>query len=268
VKYSLPTQATKPHEKPVQTSYRELEQSFGSRSSSPDVRIPCTTTPVDYRSLDAVELIRACAEHGEAAAWCEFIHRFQRVIATVAYRVARKWGENAQQVVADVVQETYLKLCSDHARILLEFRPSHPDAIFGFLKVVAANVANDHFRRLHSGKRGGDVTRPLGHAEAAASADSLGHPANVERAMLMAKIDSCLRAEVPAATRERDCTIFWLHHRQGLTAKEIAALPSIGLSVKGVESTLYRLLRLVRGHLVETSCPSSERTRRELGEGF
>ena len=207
---------------------------------------------MDYASLTSAELLRGCAEEGNAAAWQEFIHRFQRVIATVAYRVARRWGENAPAVVDDLVQETYLKLAADRARILREFQASHPDAIFGFLKVLATNVANDHFKRLHTGKRGGDVVQPLENAERIAAGGGPGDPAGIERALLLQEVDSCLRAQTPPETRERDCTIFSLYYRQGLTAKEIAALPSISLSVKGVESTLHRLTQLVRSHLVET----------------
>jgi RNA polymerase sigma-70 factor (ECF subfamily) len=204
---------------------------------------------VDYASLTAVELVRACAEHGDAAVWQEFIYRFQRVIATVAYRIARRWGEDAPGVVDDLVQETYLKLYSDRGRILRGFEASHPDAIYGFLKVVAANVATDHFKRLHAGKRGGDFVGPFESAErTAGSSDAAG----VERALLIQEVDSCLLAEAPAETRERDFTIFSLYFKQGLTAKEIAALPSIALSVKGVESTLHRLVLLVRSRLVET----------------
>ena len=170
----------------------------------------------------------------------------------VAYRVARRWGENAPGIVDDLIQETYIKLCSDKVRILREFQASHPDSIFGFLKVLATNVANDHFKRLHTGKRGGDVIQPLEQSERTAIAGGPGDPASIERALLIHEVDSCLRAQAPPDTRERDCTIFSLYYRQGLTAKEIAALPSINLSVKGVESTLHRLTQLVRSHLVET----------------
>lgn len=206
--------------------------------------------------MTPVELVRACAEQGNAAAWQEFIHRFQRVIATVAYRVACRWGENDPAVVDDLVQETYLKLYSDGARILREFEAPHPGAIYGFLKVLAANVATDHFKRLHTSKRGGGSG--LLAAERAAE-NIAGEPAEVERALLIGEIDSCLRAKAPAETRERDCTIFSLYYRHGLTAKEIAALPSIQLGTKGVESTLHRLVQLVKSHLAE---------RRKGREGF
>jgi hypothetical protein len=45
--------------------------------------------------------------------------------------------------------------------------------------------------------------------------------------------------------QERDRTIFWLRHRQGLTASEIAAIPSIGLTTEGVESVLLRLETMI-----------------------
>jgi DNA-directed RNA polymerase specialized sigma24 family protein len=43
--------------------------------------------------------------------------------------------------------------------------------------------------------------------------------------------------------------IFWLYYKRGLTTKEIAGLPFINLSVKGVESTLHRLVQLLRSQL-------------------
>ena len=214
------------------------------------VTIPSTTA--DYATVPASGLIRACAD-GEAAAWLEFIRRFHRLIAITASRAARRWGESSPAVVDDLAQETYLKLCDDGARVLCEFDSSHPDAIFGFLKVLTANVANDYFKRLHAGKRGGaQASEPLEDADRAASAAGPASPESIERAVLLDEVDACLRAVAPADTQERDRTIFWLYYRQGLTAKEIVELPSVGLSLKGVESTLHRLTQLVRAHLVET----------------
>jgi hypothetical protein len=37
-----------------------------------------------------------------------------------------------------------------------------------------------------------------------------------------------------------------MYYEQGYTAKEISFLPSVGLTVKGVESTLLRLTRFIR----------------------
>jgi len=212
-------------------------------------KIPCTTT--DYTTVPVPTLIRACVDE-KAAAWQEFIRRFNRIIAITSYRAARRWAEGSPEVVDDLTQETYLKLCADDARVLREFDSPHPDAIFAFLKVVTANVANDYFKRIHAGKRGGNhVNETLEDAERSGSAVGPSSPASVERAVLLSEVDACLCAVAPADTQERDRTIFWLYYRQGLTAKEIVELPFIDLTLKGVESTLHRLTQLVRTHLVE-----------------
>src|SRR5882762_3456204 len=134
------------------------------------VRAKTPTPMVDYRTAPASDLIRACVD-GKAAAWQEFIRRFNRIIAITSYRAARRWGEDSPAVVDDLTQETYLKLCADDARVLREFDSPHPDAIFAFLRVVTANVANDYFKRVHAGKRGGNhVDEPLEDAERTGSA--------------------------------------------------------------------------------------------------
>jgi RNA polymerase sigma-70 factor (ECF subfamily) len=167
--------------------------------------------------------------------------------------VARRWGEDSLEVVDDLTQETYLKLCVNNGHALRDFASAHQDAIFAFLKVVAASVANDYFKRLQAGKRGGgQVHKPLEGAEPTDSSAGLADHESVERDLLLKEVDRCLCAIAPMATQERDRTIFWLYYRQGMTAREIAQLPSLGLSLKGVESTVYRLTQLVRTHLVKT----------------
>jgi RNA polymerase sigma-70 factor (ECF subfamily) len=231
------------------------------------VRAKAPTPEVAYTTVPASELIHACVD-GQAAAWQEFIRRFNRIIAITSYRAARRWGEDCPAVVDDLTQETYLKLCADDALVLREFDSPHLDAIFGFLKVVTANVANDHFKRLQAGKRGGSqVYKPLEDAERTGGAASPASPASVERAVLLNEVDARLCAVAPADTQERDRTIFWLYYRQGLTAKEIVELPSIGLSLKGVESTLHRLTQLVRTHLVKT-CREKPWRKKTHGKGL
>ena len=110
------------------------------------------TPMMDYATVPLSELIRACVD-GQAAAWQDFIRRFNRIVAITSYRVSRRWSEASPALVDDLTQETYLKLCADGARVLREFDSPHPEAIFAFLKVVTANVANDYFKRVHAGKR-------------------------------------------------------------------------------------------------------------------
>src|SRR5207302_1861720 len=114
------------------------------------------------------------------------------------------------------------KLCADGARVLREFDSPHQDAIFAFLKVVAANVANDYFKRLHAGKRrGSQVDERLEDADRTGSVARPASSASIERAVILEELDACLCAVGPVETRERDRTIFWLYYRQGLSAKEI-----------------------------------------------
>src|SRR5262245_3611898 len=136
--------------------------------SAPPARLARDKThppELDYATVPAPELIRACVAR-DAAAWQEFIRRFNRIIAITSYRAARRWGEDSPAVVDDLTQESYLKLCADDARVLREFDSPHRDAIYSFLKVVTANVAKDYFKRLHAGKRGGShADEPLDAAE-------------------------------------------------------------------------------------------------------
>jgi RNA polymerase sigma-70 factor (ECF subfamily) len=102
---------------------------------------------MDYASVSPEELVLACRQTDDVAAWREFVCRFHRLIATVALRVARRWGESSPQLIDDLVQETYLKLCGDNFRMLRKFKSDHPDAFCGYLNVVTANLVHDHFKR-------------------------------------------------------------------------------------------------------------------------
>jgi RNA polymerase sigma-70 factor, ECF subfamily len=217
---------------------------------------------LDYAALSPEDLVRACLHSGEEPAWIEFVRRFQPLIASVVLRVARQWGESSPQAIDDLVQETYLKLCADRLRVLQSFQSVHKDAIFGFIKVFVANLTHDHFKSRRSLKRGGP--NPLvsidGEDRECGLPGTPSAPATVERDILLQQIDACLQAVACGPDLERDRKIFWLYYRVGLAASAIAALPSVGLSTKGVESTLLRLTRQVRERLANSEW---ERRRKE-----
>jgi RNA polymerase sigma-70 factor, ECF subfamily len=213
---------------------------------------------VDYSALSPEKLILACTSIGDTAAWEEFLRRFHRLIATVALRIARRWGGASPQLVDDLVQETYLKLCENNFQLLRTFQFRHDEAIYGYLKVLTANLVHDHFKSIRSQKRGGAVE--------SVSSDSIDvapdrTPArstteSAEQNIFIGEIDACLRALDSHGHPGRDRTIFWLYYRVGLAASAIAALPTIGLTTKGVESTLLRLTRQVRERLAAKSMPA------------
>ncbi len=199
------------------------------------------------------ELLRACAEVGNEDVWQEFVACFQRLIAGVVLKTARRWGDVSPDTVEDLVQETYLKLCSDPQRMLAEFDAHHQDAFYGYLKVVTANLVNDYFRARHSKKRNVAIESSLQELNEEIADCGLGSAKQIERAALLAQVDAVLPA-LAGTDSERDRTIFWLYWRHGMTAQAIAEMPGLGLTAKGVESVIYRLTRLVRQRLAEQRC--------------
>jgi len=83
----------------------------------------------------------------------EFVARFHRPISLSIVRVTNQCGAIPQQLVDDLVQDTYLKLCANRCRLLLDFTIQHPDAVAGYVKTIAINVARDHFKSDHTKKR-------------------------------------------------------------------------------------------------------------------
>ena len=213
---------------------------------------------VRYVGLSPTELVKACAGSKDDRAWAEFIRRFHVVIAAAVLRTARHWGEPSPSQLDDLIQDTYLKLCENDGRLLRSFQPRHENSIYGFLKVVAANVVHDHFKSALAAKRGASqtdaITAKIQIDSKMAGTDSFDA---MSRGIQLDQVDRVLRQVTTGKGQERKCTIFWLRHRHGLTASEIAAIPSIGLTTEGVESVLLRLAIMIRGHL-ESSCPQSE----------
>ena len=193
------------------------------------------------------ELVRACLSSRDATIWQEFIDRFHRLITTTVLRTARQWGETCPDVLDELVQETYLKLCADQCRLLRGFQSRHPGSIFGYLKVVTANVVHDYFKSAHSSKRGAGRPGEALNPDCAANPRQLGNAGDIERTILLQQIDRLLARSGPS--QERDRAIFWLYYGQGLSARAIASLPSVGLTTKGVESALLRLTRHLRVQL-------------------
>ncbi|MGD0162324.1 MAG: sigma-70 family RNA polymerase sigma factor [Candidatus Sulfotelmatobacter sp.] len=200
-------------------------------------------------SLD--ELIQACAEGNDPAAWEEFIRRFHPLIASVVRRTARRWGNDSPELVDDLIQEAFLKIYGGRRRVLSGFKPHHPEAFSGFLAVITANLVNDYFRTRHSQKHGsGQPEGSIDDSPAVADAAATNRPAeHVFRNLQIGEVERALSSCVGGAEPERDLTIFWLYYKEGVSAAAIARLPSILLNVKGVESVIHRLTRCVRERL-------------------
>jgi len=205
---------------------------------------------MDESKVPVNELARACAGSADAAEWEELLRRCAPVASMVAARVSRMWlGAATPSIVDDIVQEVFLKMCEQQRRILREFKPRGEDSFLGLVRIVAASVANDYFRRQHSVKRGAKVvTVVLDDGPSSSMPPGPDDSAGVQKAVLFLELDRKLRSASGVIT-ERDRTIFWLYYLQGLTAEEIAGLPATGLSAKGVESALRRVTIWLRKEL-------------------
>jgi RNA polymerase sigma-70 factor, ECF subfamily len=209
--------------------------------------------------MPAEELIHACAESNDGEAWSEFVARFQRPISLSVARTACKWGKEPAQCVDDLLQEVYYKLWADKCRLLLQFAQQHSDeAVLGYIKTIAINATHDHFKSLHSQRHGAGETDQLHEEfEATAQSGSFGGPEAMDREIFLKQVDEQLQDCAAGTNQERDCLIFWFYYLQGMSAKAIAALATIKLTVKGVEAVIFRLTRCVREHLVNSGTGDS-----------
>jgi len=186
------------------------------------------------------EIIRACCEDGSEAAWVLFVRTFQPLIASTISRIVGRYTTQNHALIDDLVQDTFLRLCADNARILRQFEARHQMAVFGFIKVIATSVALDHFRARTAQKRSGEIQ---GLEEL--NCEPRSHGAKIEEMTLIKEINDNL----VSTESWRDRTIFWLYYRHGFSAKEIAAVREFNLTQKGVESCIFRITRSVREFL-------------------
>src|SRR5258708_38672925 len=107
---------------------------------------------MNHSLLSSPDLVRECFQTGSEEAWTVFLQRFNRLIAGVVFRTARRWGATSAEV-DDLMQEVYLKLCTERTGLLERFEVRHPDAFYGYLKVITANLVEDHFKARQSRKR-------------------------------------------------------------------------------------------------------------------
>jgi RNA polymerase sigma-70 factor, ECF subfamily len=188
------------------------------------------------------DLLHLCLSSDEQEQWREFVRRTQPLIASVIINTVRRWKNPAPSLVDDLIQDTYVKLFANDKKALRAIKNEHENTIFGYLKVIASNVVRDHFRQ------------PVNKADEIELSDAVLPPGPQDRERLeflhkKEEIKGILETLSYSETYDRDMAIFWFFYEQGYTAKEISLLPSVGLTVKGVEAVLFRVARHVREKL-------------------
>jgi RNA polymerase sigma-70 factor (ECF subfamily) len=174
-------------------------------------------------------------------------------------RTASLWGEPSRSLVEDLIQVTYLKLWEGGSRLLRDFAIQRPEAILGYLKKTAANATHDYFKHSHSQSSGGNnphVSTSDVEPEAGKEAD--GSEKKIAFEVFLNEIDEHLKRCLTGPDQERDRMIFWLYFRQGMSTKEIALLPTIGLGAKGVGSVIERLKQGIREQILGNRSDSDD----------
>jgi RNA polymerase sigma-70 factor (ECF subfamily) len=164
--------------------------------------------------------------------WEELFQRLSPALGGIISRTMRRWGSCERADIDDLLQDTGLKILQlgRSSRHL----PNDEAKLYGYFRTVAANTAMTWIRRRFTEKRNVDETVPfVDHLASLMGEIRPGQ--SLELKVLVREMDKLLGCP------PRDRNVFWLYYRQGLTAAEIAAIPAIGLSVKGVESLIHRM---------------------------
>jgi RNA polymerase sigma-70 factor (ECF subfamily) len=197
------------------------------------------------------DVVCLCAGPRDDEAWEEFLSRVGKPIRLIVTRTASLWGEHSRSVVEDLVQVTYLKLWEGGRVLLKEFAIQRPEAIVGYLKRTAANATHDYFKHGNSQLSGGDTPHvSTSDIDPEAGEDVDGSQEKIAWHIFLNEIDEHLKRCLSGPDQERDRMIFWLYFRQGMSTKEIASLPTIGLGTKGVGSVIERLKHAIRDQIL------------------
>lgn len=217
-----------------------------------------------YASLSLEEVICLCAESQAESrndeAWEEFVSRAEKPVSFAVMRTAALWGEHSRAVVEDLVQITYLKLWEGGGRHLRDFAIQHPEAIWGYLKRTAANATHDYFKHSHSQSSGGsNLHLSTSDIDPEAGREVHGSEEHIASSVFLQEIDEHLKHCLTGPDQERDRMIFWLYFRQGMSTKEIASLPVVGLSAKGVGSVIERVKHSIRDQILDAAQNSGDK---------
>lgn len=190
---------------------------------------------------------------GRHSACGEFLALFRPAISKIARRVAAQY--RAENETEDLVQEIGLKLIAGDVTPI-DTLPGDSTRFLAYMSVAATNAARDFFRSRNAAKRGRSRTIPLDDA----LTSILGRDcAGVDQSILLSQIEGHL----PSDTKSQ--TLFRLYYRQGFSAKEIASIPAVGLSLKGVESLIHRITVHLRKAIASTPLGDiSDGKRREI----
>ena len=193
----------------------------------------------DAQSISA--LLRRALQEGRSEDWAAFVRISSRPIRTSILRTLG-YAAGAKEL-DDLSQETYLRLCHDDCRVLRTLADQPESHVCAFVATVAANVALDYVRKNSAQKRGPGEKLSEMKEDPIQPSTSYGGARWIQLRVLLRELSCAMESSATGINGQRDRSVFKLYFEDGLTAAAIAAIPEIGLSIKGVESTILRLVR-------------------------
>jgi RNA polymerase sigma factor (sigma-70 family) len=171
------------------------------------------------------------------SAWDQLLTEHPTFFRRIVVRTANRFGRYpSPEDVDDACQEACLHI----ARKAHEgkFQPDIDDgSLIAYLAASLANAAHDHFRAQHAQSR--NVNQTVSIDAGAVSETRLGIDPGIDREILIRELDKLVEGN----RRDRDVYLLW---RQGSSAREIAALPTVNLTESGVESLVRRIHETLR----------------------
>lgn len=183
-----------------------------------------------------IEVLRECLQAPSTARWARLVGAFQPILAKAIWRQISRSKFQQAELIDDLVQQTFLRLCKDNWRALREFQSNTDGQLAAYLRAIATNIALDYLRKPRLSEAGMDYDLPS--------------PQQCpDHALVIGAIEKHLE-KCAEKNLARDTEVFWLHYRSGMSAAAIAGIAEFELSAKGVESLLLRITRCLRMALI------------------
>ncbi len=189
--------------------------------------------------LSDAELIEE-SKRGNTEAFEVLFHRYQKRIYNIEYRMV---GNEAD--AADLTQEVFVRVYNS----LHTLRAG--EALFGWLRTVAVNIARDHFRKSGRTIRADSLDAKVQLDDGEVDREIVDWSNNPERALDRKDVQEAVRRAMSSLSDEHR-TVVALHHIDGMDVKDMAKV--LEVPVGTVKSRLARArgeLKRKLGHYVD-----------------
>jgi RNA polymerase sigma factor (sigma-70 family) len=189
------------------------------------------------------EIIAQCVSN-DTSAWEKFVKHFHGHVMFCALRENNKSGTSKNDV-NELVQEVFLSLLSNDYKTLREFRGSTEAELNAYLSTIVYNISINLLRKEIAYKRKSiSFNQLLDMSEQ--MIDDLSPDKILEDKLLAQEVQELLKSVLTGNNVSRDAFIFYLNAVVGLSARDIAKMPSISLSITNVQTIIRRTKEKLR----------------------